>query len=113
MYQAVEAMNAEIEMLLPRAYAKRPKAAAHLENSGNSAQFNMSEGIGSFMPNVKINAYEIARKEANEVRGVLRRLVIAKVFTEVEVQKAMDFAGSVVGMLTSAIKSVEKRRDAS
>ena len=111
MYQAAEALNVEIERLLPRAYAQKPKAAAHLENSGNSVQFNMGEGIGSFMPNVKINAYEIARKEANEVRAVLRRLVIGRVFSQEEIQKAYDLAGSVIGMLTSAIKSVESRRD--
>ena len=111
MYLAAEALNVEIERLLPRAYVQKPKAAAHLENSGNSVQFNMGEGIGSFMPNVKINAYEIARKEANEVRAVLRRLVIGKVFTEEEIAKAYNIAGSIVGMLTAAIKSVECRRD--
>ena len=111
MYQAAEALNAEIELLLPRAYAQKPKAAAHLENSGNSVQFNTGEGIGTFMPNMKINAYEIARKEANEVRSVLRRLVIGRVFTQHEIQKAYDLAGSIVGMLTAAIKAVENRRD--
>src|SRR5688572_26982566 len=103
MFQAAEALNAEIEALLPRAYARKPNAAVHLEKSADSALFNMAEGIGTFSPNAKINAYAIARKEANEVRAVLRKLVIAKVFTQAEIRKAYNLAGSVIGMLTAAI----------
>lgn len=109
MYQAAEALLAEIERLLPRANARKPNAADHLERSGDSVLFNMNEGIGSFKPKMKISAYSIARKEVSEVRGALRKLVISKVFTQHETQKAYDLAGAIFGMLTAAIKTLEKR----
>jgi hypothetical protein len=71
--------------------------------------YNTGEGIGSFKPKVKITAYEIARKEANEIRTVLRRLVIGRVFKQVAIAKAYNLAGAVVGMLTSAIIAMEAR----
>jgi four helix bundle protein len=109
MYQAAEALAREVERLLPHAKSRRPKIADHLDRSTDSVLFNMSEGIGSFRPRAKIAAYEISRKEASEVQSALRRLVIANVFTDREIQKAYGLAGSVVGMLTNAIISVEKR----
>ncbi|MGQ0815455.1 MAG: hypothetical protein ACT4O1_13520 [Gemmatimonadota bacterium] len=60
---------------------------------------------------MKISAYEISRKEANEVRAALRKLVITRVFTQKEIQKAYDLAGAIVGMLTSAIITLEKRME--
>jgi four helix bundle protein len=109
MYAAAEALLVEVERLLPRAIQLRPRTADHLERSADSVFFNMAEGIDSFRPKIKITAYEISKKEAGEVRATLRKLVIAKVFTADEISKAMDLAGSIVGMLTSAIKSIEKR----
>ena len=73
--------------------------------------YNTGEGIGSFKPKVKINAYEVARKEANEVRTILRRLVIGRVFTGVEIAKAYNLSGAVIGMLTNAIKAMEARAE--
>ncbi|HET9985762.1 MAG TPA: hypothetical protein VFQ38_19345 [Longimicrobiales bacterium] len=56
-------------------------------------------------------AYEVARKEANEVRAVLRRLVLKRVFTEPQVRKAYNLAGACVGMLANAIIALENRPD--
>lgn len=108
-YQAAEQLMAEAELLLPRARAAKPNAAKHLESAAESVLFNTGEGIGSYKPRVKITAYDIARKEANEVRTILRRLVIARVFTTQEIEKAYNLAGSIVGMLTAAIITLEKR----
>jgi four helix bundle protein len=110
-YQAAEQLVGEVDLLLPRARGKKPNAAKHLENSVESVFFNIGEGIGSFRPKMKITAYEIARKEANEVRTVLRRLVIGRVFKQVEIARAYNLAGAVVGMLTNAIIALEKRAD--
>ncbi|HET9986346.1 MAG TPA: hypothetical protein VFQ38_22400 [Longimicrobiales bacterium] len=60
---------------------------------------------------MKTGAYEVARKEANEVRAVLRRLVIERVFTEPQVRKAYNLAGACVGMLTNAIIALQNRPD--
>ena len=108
-YQAAEQLVGEVEGLLPRARERKPNAAKHLENSVESVLYNTGEGIGSFKPKVKITAYEIARKEANEVRTILRRLVIGRVFTQLEIAKAYNLAGAVIGMLTNAIKALESR----
>ena len=109
MFQASEALIREVELLLPRAWEKKPKAADHLERSLESEHTNICEGIGLFRPAGKRAAYEIARKEANEVRGTLRRLVLANVFTQQQIQKAYDLVGSIVGMLTASIKVQERR----
>jgi len=110
-YQAAEQLVGEIDLLLPRAREKKPNAAKHLENSVESVFYNTGEGIGSFKPKVKITAYEVARKEANEVRTVLRRLVIGRVFKQVEITRAYNLAGAVVEMLTNAIIALEARAD--
>ena len=112
MYQAAEHLMAEVDLLLPRARRAKPNAARHLESSAESVLFNTGEGIGSFRPKIKISTYEIARKEANEVRTILRRLVIAHVFTDREIEKAYNLAGAIVGMLTAAIITLEKRLEA-
>ena len=111
MYVAAEQLVAEVDKLLPRARERKPNAAKHLENSVESVLFNMGEGIGSYKPKVKITAYTVSRKEANEVRAVLRRLVIGHVYQQQEIQKAYDLAGVVIAMLTNAIIALEKRAE--
>ncbi|MGH7555260.1 MAG: hypothetical protein ACREMQ_19835, partial [Longimicrobiales bacterium] len=59
--------------------------------------------IGAYKPRVKIAAYEVAKKEANEVRAILRRLVIKRVLTESDIKQAYELAGAVAGMLTNAM----------
>jgi four helix bundle protein len=111
MYQAAERLIGEVDTLLPRIRTIALNQADHLDRSANSVLFNTAEGIGSFKPKIKINAYSIARKEANEVRAVLRSLVIKRIVTTKQIQKAYDLAGACVGMLTNAIIALEKRPD--
>jgi four helix bundle protein len=111
MYQAAEQLARVVEELLPRARQLAPMQADHLERSADSVLFNTAEGIGIYMPKVKISAYSVARKEANEVRAVLRRIVIKKVFTSAEIERAYNLAGACVGMLTQAIMRLEERLD--
>lgn len=110
MYQAAEQLVAEVHRLLPRAVTARNQSD-HLERSATSVLFNTAEGIGSYKPKVKVSAYSIARKEANEVRAILRSLVISETLTTSQIRKAYDLAGACVGMLTSAIIATEKRSD--
>jgi four helix bundle protein len=109
MQEAAEELVAEIDRLLLRAESLAPRQADHLDRSADSVLFNMAEGIANYKPRMKTAVYGIARKEANEVRAVLRRLVIKKVFSERDIQKAQDLAGACVGMLTNAIKAIETR----
>jgi four helix bundle protein len=109
MQEAAELLAAEVDRLLPRAKRVAPRPSGHLERSTDSVLFNMAEGVACYLPKMKTAAYAIARKEANEVRAVLRRLVIKEVFTMEEVQRAFDLAGACVGMLTNAIRAVEAR----
>jgi four helix bundle protein len=111
MYQAAQQLMAEVDLLLPRAKKLKPNSAKHLENSTESAFYNTGEGIGSYKPKMKIAAYSVARKEANEVRTVLRRLVIGRVFTDEEIQRAYNLASALIAMLTAAIIAMEKRAE--
>jgi four helix bundle protein len=106
-YQAAEQLAAEVDRLLPRARRYAPHAADHLERSADSLLFNIAEGAGIYRPKAKCAAYGVARKEANEVRAVLRRLVIRQVFTESQIRKPYDLAGACIGMLTRAIITLE------
>ena len=65
--------------------------------------------MAAYQPKVKINAYEIAKKEANEARSQFRRLVLKRVATQDEIDRPYNLAGAVIGMLTNAIKTIGKR----
>jgi four helix bundle protein len=109
MYRAAEELAAEVDRLLPRARRRARRQADHLGRSADSVLFNTAEGVGSFKPGVKVSAYDIARKEASEVRAVLRRLVIAGVFTSAETSRAQALANTCIAMLTRAAIAVEDR----
>lgn len=109
MWQAAEALMAEVDGLIRRVRAEAPNATGHLERSCESALFNTAEGIGAFPPKTKINAYEIAKKEANEARAILRRLVIKQLLTDAEIDRAYRLAGALISMLTSAILTLKNR----
>jgi four helix bundle protein len=108
-WQAAEALMGEVDRLvrLVRGVAANP--ADHLERSTESVLFNTGEGVGAYKPSSKINCYEIARREANEVRAILRRLVIKRALTNDDIRPAYELAGAVIGMLTAAIIAQTKR----
>ncbi len=110
MWRAAETLLEEIDRMAEQVTALAPNAADHLERSAESALFNIAEGAGSFRPGTKVSAYEVAKKEANEVRAVLRRLVIKRVLTNADIARAYNLAGALVGMLTRAIISVSRRQ---
>jgi four helix bundle protein len=107
--QAAEELAAEIDGLLPLVQVDAAHAADNLGRSAESVLFNTGEGVGAFRPRVKIAAYDIAKKEANEVRVILRRLVRRNLLTQQQVNRAYNLAGSVIGMLTAACITLQKR----
>ena len=86
-----------------------PSCADHLKRCVESALFNAGEGHGAWQPRVKINSYDISKKETAEARIILRRLAIQRVFTWEEIERAYNLGGVFIGMLTSASKTVSKR----
>jgi four helix bundle protein len=84
-------------------------SADHLERSGESVLFNIAEGVGAYPPRVKIAAYEVAKKEASEVRAVLRRLVLRRLVTSHEVDRALNLASTIMVMLLRAITTLRER----
>ena len=108
---AAEELMREIDALLARVRSRAPNTAHQLERACESVLFNIGEGVAAFQPKVKINAYEIAKKEANEVRAQLRRLVLKREITQHEIDRPNNLAGAVIGMLTNAIITISKRID--
>lgn len=108
MCQAAEALVAEADRLVPLVAPANASAADHLQRSAESAFFNTAEGVAAWRPKVKIAVYEIARREANETRAILRRLVIQKLLTRDQTRRAYNLAGALVGMLTSAARTLER-----
>jgi four helix bundle protein len=82
--EAAELLAAEVDRLLPRARGRAPRQADHLERAVESVLFNTAEGNAAFNPNVKMSAYDIARREAAETRVVLHRLARKGVLTQLE-----------------------------
>ena len=111
MWLAAEEYVGAVDLLLPRAHELNRNAADHLKRSAESVLFNIGEGIGAYQRGLKINAYEVAKKEANETRAILRRLVMQGVFTWHEIDRAYNLAGAIIGMLTAAIIALDKRED--
>ncbi len=109
MQQAAEILMAEVDALVARVKSRAANSVDHLERSAESVLFNIGEGVGAHKPRIKIAAYEVARKEANEVRTILRRLVIGKRLTQRDIQRAYNLSGAIVGMLTRAIITLENR----
>ncbi len=110
MWLAAEELIKEVDRLVVRVRADAANPADHLERSAESALFNIGEAVGAYQPKVKIASYEIAKREANEVRAILRRLVIKNVVTQADTRRAYNLAGAIVGMLTNAIIALERRR---
>ena len=108
MWLAAEELMGEIDRLLPRVGAA-PNAADHLGRCAESVLFNIGEGVGAYKPRVKIACYEVGKKEANELRAILRRLVIGRYLRQQDIQRAYTLAGAVIGMLTSAIITISNR----
>lgn len=109
MWQAAEQFVAEVDGIVEQARFTASNSANHLERSAESVLFNIAEGAGAYRPRVKIGCYEIARKEANEARAVLRRLVLKRVVTDERIRRAWDLGGMLMSMLTKAILTLEER----
>jgi four helix bundle protein len=109
MWRAAEELIVEIDVIVARVRSQAANSAYHLERSGESVLFNIAEGVGAYPPKVKIAAYEVAKKEASEVRAVLRRLVLRRLVTSHEVDRALNLASTIMVMLLRAIRTLRER----
>jgi four helix bundle protein len=108
-WQAAERLMAEADRIAGLVRNTSANAADHLERSAEAVLFNTGEGVGAYKPNSMINAYEIAKKEATEIRAILRRLVIKRALATSDVRHADELACAVIAMLIAAIKSQSAR----
>lgn len=108
-YHVAAELAAEVDPLLRLLPRRVWVLAGHLERSTESVGLNLMEGLAAFKPKVKASAFDISRKEAAEVRKILKRLVAKKVLTEAQIQRTYELAGSVIAMLTVMIKQQEAR----
>jgi four helix bundle protein len=109
MWRAAEELIVEIDVIVARVRSQAVNSADHLERSGESVLFNIAEGVGAYPAKVKIAAYEVAKKEASEVRAVLRRLVLRRLVTSRDVERALNLAAMIMVMLLRAITAVRDR----
>jgi four helix bundle protein len=90
MWQPAEQFVAEVERIVECVRFAAPDPADHLERDAESVLFNIAEGAGAYRPRVKVGCYEIARKETNEARAVLRRLVLKQAVPDDRIRRACD-----------------------
>jgi four helix bundle protein len=105
---AAEKLVAEIARVL-RKIPYQCDASKHLEKSGNSALFNLGEGIVAYKPRVKAGKYEIARGEAKEVEKAARALVAQRRLTQADIAQIEDLCDYLIAALTNMIKGLEAR----
>ena len=108
-YLAAEELGDEIDRLVPLIAPLNRNAADHLARSAESVLFNLGEGIEAWKPKVKIDRYEIARREANEIRAILRRVLRQGILTREQSARAYALAGVIIGMLTRASITLAKQ----
>ena len=103
----LEELADEANRLCPLISPHNAHACLHLGKSAQSALWNCGEAIAAWNPNVKVHVYEIARRETNEVRAILRFVVRQGILTWADVRRAYNLAGCAIAMLIKAAKSVE------
>ncbi|HSJ25155.1 MAG TPA: four helix bundle protein [Longimicrobiales bacterium] len=109
MVVAAEDFVAEVDVLLPGIRSAMAHAGDNLQRSAESALFNTAEGAGAYRPRVKIAAYEVAKKEAHEARAIIHLAVRRQVIAREQAARAVNLAGALIGMLTSACKTLQSR----
>ena len=107
MLEVSEALQDELDRLVPLIGGKDANAIDNLRRSAESISFNMGEAVVAWKPKVKISKYEICRCEANEVRTILRLLVRRGALTQQQTQRAYNLTGLLIKMLVNASKSLE------
>ena len=109
-YQAAQQLDAEVQALIAFVKADHPRGHGkdldHLDRSMGSVRFNIPEAYGSDSPGRKRDHLKIARGEADEVRGVLRRLVAKGVLTEKQIRRACELTSVIAKMLTAWINKL-------
>ena len=105
---AAEELVAEIARVL-RKLSYPCDASKHLEKAGNSALFNLGEGIVAYKPRVKAGKYEIARGEAKEVEKAARALVAQRRLTAADIVRIEDLCDYLIAALTNMIKGLAAR----
>jgi four helix bundle protein len=87
----------------------RCTACKHLEKSGDSALFNISEGIASYKARSKATKYDIARGEMREAQSAATALVLKGKLSDRDIAPLIDATDAVIGMLTIMIRNLEDR----
>ena len=108
-YQLALELAAEVDAVVARLPLRVANTAKHLEKSMDSVIFNLMEGLTAYKPAVKASAFDITRRETSEVKGALRRLVMRQAKTIGQVQKPLEQADCLIGMLVVMIKQQEDR----
>ena len=109
---AAERLLSEVESIVSRVQSRAPNVTDHARRAAESVLFNTAEGVAAYAPKVKISCYEIAKREASEVRAALKALVIRGALTPDETRPASNLASAIISMLSSASRTLEKRAPA-
>ena len=105
-YQAAERLMAMLDDLFADAPPGFSKDISHGRNAASSILYNIAEAYGSKGQGKTINHLGIARGSADEVRAVLRRLIIGRAYTAIQVTPHQNLARTIAKMLTSLINKV-------
>ena len=100
---------AEVHALLPDVKPFAPNMAKQLGRSADSVVCNVGEGYAAFQPGQKINAYDVASKEAGETAAGLDSLVSRGILPRARISRAKGVAETLIEKLTKTIITLRGR----
>jgi len=110
-YQLALALAGHVDQIRDGLPDRVKNISKQLERAMDSVTLNLMEGLTAFQKGTKASAFHITRKETGEVKMALRRLVMRKARTREAIQKPIEEADCLIGMLTVMIKQQEERED--
>ena len=108
-FQLCQELQGEIDGIMKELPEKASKIVYHMTRSNESLGFALSEGLVAYKPLVKANFFDVSRRETEEVKKGLRRIVQRGFVTVSRTAKAMSLANALIGSLVVMIKQQEER----
>lgn len=110
-YQLCEEFQEAVDELLEQLPPEARKIVNHLDRAKESAGLSLSEGLSAFNPRVKASYFDITRRETNECKKAMRRLVRRKFAPLSATFRSSNLGDALIGAMVNMIKQQEAREE--
>jgi four helix bundle protein len=112
-YQRAQLMSKEVNRLARQIPKEHIDLAWQIRRAARSVVLNIAEGAGEYPGKEKARIYRIARRSAWETVAGLDLALDESLFTDADLDVALEHLDAVIGMVTNIGRKAEKRADAS